>query len=201
VSQAVAEAYELLDGIDFSIEGYSPEIGRYGGKLGIDICESVFMTDSRMAAAIVRALPNDLAVKRWELSLGVLDSMLDAADLSLPDRVGVCAAMRDEYAAIAGMDVFQVRRSLDFSYRTRRTRIEQAIAGSRQAVSRVTYDEIIELSRLNGILEIPLIEVVSSLMHMHLNRVLGVSQRGQEVVIYDYLRRHYRSEAAKARLP
>ena len=54
-----------------------------------------------------------------------------------------------------------------------------------------------ELPRLNSALDLSVTDIVSSLMHMHLNRVLGVSQMTQEIVIYDYLRRHYRSEAAK----
>jgi thiopeptide-type bacteriocin biosynthesis protein len=197
--QAVGGAYELLDGTEFSVDGYSPEIGRYGGQVGMEICESVFMVDSRMATAIVRVLPKDLAVKRWEFCIGVLDGMLDAADMSTAERVDLCTRMRDGYAAKFGMDMTQVRRTLDSSYRTRRDRIEHAIVSARGSANRAAYESIMKLAQLNGALDLSVADIVSSLMHMHLNRVLGVSQMPQEIVIYDYLRRHYRSESAKSR--
>jgi thiopeptide-type bacteriocin biosynthesis protein len=201
LSQIIGEAYNLLSGIEISIDGYFPEIARYGGKLGMEICESAFMADSRMAVEIIKALPCELAVKRWELSVGVLDRMMEAADVSLANRADLCIAMRDGYAGRAGMDIPRVRRMLDSAYRTRRDGVEQAIASAREVANSAGHKDIMELARLDHALELPVTDIVSSLMHMHLNRVLGVSQMVQEVVIYDYLRRHYRSEVARLRRP
>lgn len=58
---------------------------------------------------------------------------------------------------------------------------------------------IAELVARRTELDAPMTEVMQSLIHMHLNRVLGPRQIEQEVVIYDYLRRFCRSEVARDR--
>lgn len=200
LSSIVSAVYDLLGGLEFSVDCYNPETERYGGGLGMEICESVFMEDSWMAAEIIRFFPKDLAVKRWELSLGALDSMLNAGNVGLNDRVALFAEMKDGYARINDLDLLRVKQALDSSYRKRRPRIERIVAMSRtQLSSHARYESVAELSQRRKELQAPLVHVMSSLIHMHLNRVLGVRQSDQEVVVYDYLQRYYRSEIARAK--
>jgi thiopeptide-type bacteriocin biosynthesis protein len=50
-----------------------------------------------------------------------------------------------------------------------------------------------------GALTLPLTEVVSSYLHMYVNRLLRSAQRAQELVLYDFLGRFYASQIARAR--
>jgi len=44
------------------------------------------------------------------------------------------------------------------------------------------------------------LEMVASLTHMHVNRILAREWREQEFVIFDMLRRHYHSELAQLKV-
>src|SRR5690606_4029268 len=98
---AVGEAHEILHDINFCIDGYVPETVRYGGEVGMKTCEAAFMEDSWLATEIVRSLPKQFAVNRWELSLGVLDNMLNEARVPVVDRIGLFEQMVDGYAKAA----------------------------------------------------------------------------------------------------
>jgi hypothetical protein len=50
----------------------------------------------------------------------------------------------------------------------------------------------------SGRLTVPVIELVSSYVHMHADRLLRSAQRQQELVLYDLLARFYESQAARA---
>jgi thiopeptide-type bacteriocin biosynthesis protein len=46
-------------------------------------------------------------------------------------------------------------------------------------------------------LEVPLAELVASFIHMHVNRLIPAQARLHELVLYDFLYRHYKSELAR----
>ena len=58
---------------------------------------------------------------------------------------------------------------------------------------------IAEISR-NHDREVSLEELVSSYVHMHVNRLIPSNQRLFELLMYDFLYRHYRSALAKHQL-
>jgi thiopeptide-type bacteriocin biosynthesis protein len=48
-----------------------------------------------------------------------------------------------------------------------------------------------------GRLSVPIPELAQSLLHMQMNRLLRAAARAQECVLYDFLHRLYRSQAAR----
>jgi lantibiotic biosynthesis protein len=51
---ALKELRECLVDIEFTIDSYEPETRRYGGSIGMQICESFFMSDSTLAGSTHR---------------------------------------------------------------------------------------------------------------------------------------------------
>ena len=52
-----------------------------------------------------------------------------------------------------------------------------------------------------GALTLPVTELASSYIHMHVNRLIRSAQRAHELVLYDLLSRLYESKVARARQP
>lgn len=46
---------------------------------------------------------------------------------------------------------------------------------------------------------VPLSDLAAAFLHMHANRILRSDQRQQELVLYDFLSRHYASGLARQR--
>ncbi|MBN2563629.1 MAG: hypothetical protein JXQ75_22140, partial [Phycisphaerae bacterium] len=57
----------------------------------------------------------------------------------------------------------------------------------------------LKAARQSGRVSLPLTELAPSYVHMHANRLLRSAQRAQELVIYDFLLRLYKSKAARRR--
>jgi thiopeptide-type bacteriocin biosynthesis protein len=50
-----------------------------------------------------------------------------------------------------------------------------------------------------GELTVPILDFAWSLVHMHCNRLLHASQRAQELVLYDFVRRLHAARQARSR--
>ena len=62
-------------------------------------------------------------------------------------------------------------------------------AAARAALQRAAAD---------GSLAAPLEEIAAALLHMHCNRLLRAAARTHELVLYDFLHRHYKGRVARA---
>jgi thiopeptide-type bacteriocin biosynthesis protein len=191
-SHVLAELCRRVAGSGITFGEYRPERARYGGVVGIDICEDFFTVDSSICADIVRSLPGPSAVRRWEVSLGLLDCMLDSAKLALDERISLLDQLREDFGPPVDLRVLATQ------YRSRRAQIARALAVARRRLAQMApYSAFLEKLR-DAALEIPYLDVLRSLMHMHVNRVIPAHTSLYEVAMYDYLRRHYTSELRQA---
>jgi lantibiotic biosynthesis protein len=193
---------------------YEREIERYGGPRNIERAERLFEHDSDAALAIVAACPGDTgAVYRWQLALAGADRWLRDFGFDLERRRAFARSARDGYVEEFGADNKTTRGWLSERFRKERKAIElvasphhesshPAIAEGLQALSRRSaivaplIQEMLEL-QVRTELSCPVEQIIHSLIHMFLNRVLRSSQRLQEMVIYEFLTRLYDSEVAR----
>jgi thiopeptide-type bacteriocin biosynthesis protein len=198
----------------WGIDTYEREVERYGGPAGIELAEAVFMADSDAALEVMRDLDDGAAEDvRWRVTLLGLDRLLGLLQLDLPFRAALMQEIRDAFAAEHRLDV-DGERSLGLRFRAERRAIEDLLDGpidprgplARGARAIAARDErvaspmrgYLDLDR-RGELGVPLGELASSLLHMHCNRMLASDHRAHELVLYDFLSRHYASKLARAR--
>lgn len=193
------------------LDTYERELDRYGGGRAVELAERIFYADSRTVAAIVAMLKGDEGMDaRWRLTLRGVDLLMEDFRLAVEDRHAVVGGLRDSFG-----EEFEVtpdlKRQLGQKYRNERANLETLLAGDtehglgpglRLLAERSQYisEAAEELWHLEDEGEVTrsIPEIVSSLVHMHANRLLRSAARAQELVIYEFLVRLYRAQIARA---
>lgn len=205
----------LLDGRIWrlTLDTYQREIERYGGIESIAVVEEIFQLDSATALAQLHCLQGDEGVaERWRLALLGCDEFLESfgADLSWK----LAAATR--LSAVRESNQKQRRQlaELQERYRTERGRLEQLLAkapvqpGPFAEAIRILQQRAIPIAPLvarlqalavGGQLTVPISSVVDDLAHLHINRLIRADAYCHELMIYDFLRRLYRSQVARTK--
>ncbi len=209
----------LLDGgvaRKLVLDAYDREIERYGGDRGIDLVEDMFWRDSEAILGIVELIEGDAgATARWQLALRGIDSLLESIGLDADARDRVVSQGRDmlgrEMSADTGLwgrigDRFTKERAmLDLLFARDPARDAESdlapgfeLLATRDAHIRALAVELRKRDAA-GELAPPIAQFAWSLVHMHANRLLHASQRAQELVLYDFLRRLHASRRARAK--
>lgn len=194
-------------------ETYDREVNRYGGFHGIELCEAIFGADSDAALELVAStLGDEGAVARWRLTLCGMDRLMCDAGLDLQHRYFFAQARADNY-----MREFRLqgsaRHPIQDKLRAERKALLPLLNGSGDALSdlapgleilerrsRKIAPLLAELKRRDdaGELTNSFEDILTSLIHMHANRVLATSARAQEAVLYRFLENLYDSQLARA---
>jgi thiopeptide-type bacteriocin biosynthesis protein len=194
------------------LDTYEREVQRYGGECSIELAESIFHADSDAACEILSMLDEERAADdRWRATLLGIDRLLEDFDFDLPRRFLLVHDLAAAMAKELGLEG-RLKDQVLAKYRKERAGLEQLLAqGSEDARtphpaaahferrSQRLRPLTAEMNRLAGAgkLTASLHKIVSSLIHMHTNRLLRGSSRVQEGVLYQFLDRHYDSCLAR----
>lgn len=192
----------------WTLESYRPEVERYGGPEGLEVCHDIFHADSDAFLRLAVADCIDDPDLRWQLALRAGHDLLIALGLDLPHRLRLVETARDRFRWEHEVD----RPFLDAvgdQYRQHRGLVDDVLApdwspvpgvaealaerAERIAAAATRLDSLWAEGRLNR----PLTGIAPSLLHLSLNRFLRSQQRPQETVLYDYLARALRSQLAR----
>lgn len=190
---------------------YEREVERYGGPEGIEIAEALFHQDSIHAARCLAAIGHD-PTRRWQATMAGIDATLAALGMDLESRLKVVTVACDSMVSELSLGK-PTEHKLSKRFREHRPAIDRAlgtepavqlgpqVAASLDALRRSlsTIGERYADRANAGALEDSLTNVAVSLIHMHANRMFRSDARPQEYVLYDFLRRHYRSAIGRAR--
>ena len=199
----------LLDGRIWrvSLESYERELDRYGGATAIELAEQLFHADSDAAAEIVARLAPGRAGAdaRWRLALRGSDLILSRLGLDVTHKLAVMRSTRDTFVHEHHLEGDSWRR-VSRRHRELAPGLEPLLAptwdrghdlapgfqildelGDR--VSEIA-EQLGDLDR-HGDLTVPIAELATSFVHMHVNRLLRSSHRRQETILYEFLVRHY----------
>jgi thiopeptide-type bacteriocin biosynthesis protein len=192
---------------------YCRELERYG-HYTIAQAEALFCADSVHAVALLEhsAADADADTAHWLWGMRLIDSLLDAFGYSLAQKAGLLRHTKDAFAQEFQMGK-DLKLQVDQKYRQHRHAIhrvlcpdpaEALLAGEPLDLLAYHCQEVVQqasgqLRQLaeQGQLEVPLDQLLSSYIHMLLNRLISVQARLHEMVIYDFLHRHYLSEQAR----
>ncbi len=190
---------------------YTRELNRYGRKT-IDIAEAFFCNDSNALLSMLENTWGDGREEiRWLWSLRSADELLNSFRFPTADKLFLFVQLRDGLGAEFNMDKI-VRMQLSDKYRMHKKKIELIMDSGKDlhhdmypliGILKEKAEYVLPLAdTLNhlhntGRLEMSLLSLVSSFIHMMFNRILTSSPRLHELVLYDFLCRYYQSVMAR----
>ncbi|HYE89094.1 MAG TPA: lantibiotic dehydratase [Vicinamibacterales bacterium] len=196
------------------LDTYERETERYGGDVGVELAEELFVHDSHAVLQILSGLSGDEGMAaRWQMCLLSWHMTLMDFGFTTDERLQF---VRNGAATTAEMLRVgkSLHRSLGDKYRAERGAITRLLEydGARphamadqiaalRARSQSSRDVVARIKAMvaAGESDASLFALVGSYLHMNANRLLRGSHRQQEFVIFDFLGRYYESVLARAR--
>jgi thiopeptide-type bacteriocin biosynthesis protein len=191
-----------------ALDTYNREIERYG-KNSIALVEDLFFHDSNTTIKYLYLLEQDnIITERWHLGLVSIDCFLNDFNFNLIEKYFLIKALKESFGKEFGLD-----KSLKYQLKNKFNKESKAVNkvlkehlsfvdiyglfNERSSCNKQPIDEILSLSEQYK-LSVPLNDIISSCIHMNINRLFRTRQRLHELVIYDFLYMFYKSELAKA---
>jgi thiopeptide-type bacteriocin biosynthesis protein len=187
---------------------YQRELERYG-SFSMETVERIFGIDSLFQLELLQRLivsNPDPDNDRWLIAFRLIDDLLNAFTFDTKHKIELLDRMSENYRQEFGLIQHAFTKQLNDKYRLQRKRIvfsfQQPLGIDevlRERRERLTPPvEALQQMKNVGSLEIPLEDIVYSLLHMTMNRWFRSKNRMHELVIYDFLLRYYKSMQAQA---
>ena len=187
---------------------YSREVERYGRVTIIDM-ESLFFMDSLSVISFLKETENgENDTFRWLWGLKCVDLLLGQFDLSLEQKADFFGMLNSSYSNEFNMNT-PMKVQLDTKYRAEQKKIREVInsdqsenlPGLKHIYIFIKHIEQIALSirkkEESKELDVSLNNLLSSIVHMHFNRLFRTKQRINELVVYYFMHKFYTSELAR----
>lgn len=198
----------------WQLDTYEREVERYGGPEAMEIAERIFHADSEAVLAALDGLAGDSGVEwRWRLALVGIDRLFADFGFDLPGRRDVLSRLRRSFGIEfdAGPELTQ-----QLAQRLRETGNElyelltagvgpdHPLAGALAALDRRSANLAPLVAELRGLesrgeLTAQFDQLVTSFIHMFVNRLIRSDARRHELVLYDLLHRLTLSRLARAK--
>lgn len=189
-------------------DSYRQEIERYGANTILNV-EELFFVDSEYIIRLLQKLnKEDAEEQRWKLALVIVDNYLSAFKLDLEAKRDFSRMNASTFKNEFGLIHHTETKQLNDKYRFFRNDIENLMSNRNETFESV---DIIEM-RMKALmpliekliiieksceLQVTMISLISSLIHMSLDRLFRTKKRLHEMVIYEFLSKYYTSEMAK----
>lgn len=193
------------------LDTYNREIERYG-SLTMELGEQLFFHDSQMIVDMLALIEGDEGeLIRWQFALRAVDALLEDFQYTPDQKLGLIELLKTHFGQEFGMNR-NLKGQLDQKFRNNRQTINTVMdkAQDEQSEIKPLFDIIEARSQKNipvakKILkytskenpEKELNDLMGSYLHMLNNRLFKAKQRAHEMVLYDLLYRHYKSEIAR----
>lgn len=178
---------------------YKRELERYGDSNMSD-AEDVFCIDSESILLLLQSISQseDPETTRWQISLIMVDDILNAYGFELERKAEFMNTSSNSFKREFGFNTSAFTKQLNNKFRLYRQGINETF--NRTNLS--DYKEIIDARfyKLKGIAsqkQVVSDDYVRSLIHMSMNRFFRSKNRIYELVIYEFLSKHYSSVLAK----
>jgi len=193
------------------LDTYVREVERYGGPEGIEAAEEMFQYDSELVAELLGGTTVVASGERWRLALLSVDALLGDLFGESQKLDALTQLRRMSGATLDWRPDF--KKGLARKLRRERRRLMGLLTGAeeeawsplvrgicdRRSVRSLPCANRLKQLAEEGVLQVPFIELASTIAHMHVNRFLRSSAYRYEVVIYDFLRQVRLSLAARKR--
>ena len=182
------------------VDTYQREIERYGAKY-IELSEQIFHSGSECVVTILKNLKGNSEL-RWKAAFLIVDSLFTSLGLDIEQKKEFIERMNDSFLREFNFNIHNCK-CLNDAYRIKRKVVTDLVGG-------IDDEDVDSLMRKHvnayanevaGIIgDIPIDKLsMSSYLHMEMNRLFANNNRLNEMVVYNYLTRYYKSEIAKAK--
>lgn len=193
---------------------YIREIERYGSNT-IELVEKLFHLNSTMTCEMLASKSEEASENvRWLWALKAIDEMLKKFGLNIHQKHGFIESLRSSFAAEFSVDKF-LKLQIDQKFRQFKPILNSVLDEDRLLAIdpelfrsfRIIYNYSDEISsvisrilrvRDKSELEVDFYALLSSLVHMAVNRATSSHPRLHELIIYDFLSRIYWSDIARS---
>ncbi|TMM59136.1 hypothetical protein FEE95_06810 [Maribacter algarum] len=189
---------------------YVRELERYGAKT-MELSETIFYYDSKCCIDFIALIEGDVGEElRWLFGLRAIDFFLSAFQFTTKQKLDLLEKLKTGFGEEFGMGR-PLKKQLDDKFRNERDKIEHFMSFSK--VSEPDYGVLLNLleeknksvgiisKEILGSIEqgssLTLDSLISSYIHMLMNRLFKSKNRLNEMVCYDFLYRYYRSFLAR----
>jgi thiopeptide-type bacteriocin biosynthesis protein len=186
---------------------YQRELSRYGTATMV-LSEQLFYCDSMNVLGLITAGSDVVNEQnRWIWGIYSIDKMLSLFKYPLASRLALMQGLKESFANEFKVDK-NIKLQIDQKYRQHRAKIDEILAMSHESESKHLFatDAVHELTssiaaQIEALaernhLDVSLDLLLASYIHMHVNRLMQSSHREHELLKYDFLYRHYRSQSA-----
>lgn len=195
----------IKDGLVHKVQTdtYQREIERYG-KASMELSETLFYYDSKTILNFIALIEGDEGeLFRWLFALKYIDSLLNSFDLDLTQKIKFTASNAAAFLQEFGGNK-STKDEVNKKYRENKELIAGFMNESNEVEDWLILFDIIKTAEeerkelCSEIKEIVLKEqefslefILSSYVHMSVNRLFRSKQRKNEMVIYDFLNKFY----------
>lgn len=194
------------------LDTYNRELERYN-YLFIEDAETIFNLDSECILSILKKISiTSNENYRWMISLQVIDSFLSDFALDILEKQQLMEKLSNSFKTEFGFNKYNAKQ-FNTKFRENKKAVESVLKNT------ITDENFIALQspikrrskRLIPIIEelkskkekqqnnITINALLTSYIHMSLNRLFRSNNRLHELIIYDFMYRYYNSEIARAK--
>ncbi|WP_410494213.1 thiopeptide-type bacteriocin biosynthesis protein [Chryseobacterium sp. CH21] len=173
---------------------YDREYERYEGEF-IETAEHIFHYDSKLTVNLLKNVPNNDDL--WLYAIKSIDAYFDVFNLDLDKRYEVINKIYNQFQKEFNVDS-NLKKQLDLKYRSNLNIISEIVETDEnpyfsEFVNAVT-ENCKEIEKLKTIQKERL---VSSFIHMHINRLVRSRHRMHELIIYGIVEKYYKMKIGK----
>lgn len=185
----------------FALDTYERELERYGPQ-HIELAETIFAIDTQLTTQLLAQLQQHQADEhRWLYGCRIVDAALEGFMLTLDQRAAITRDFASGFLSdFTEKEKIEIR--LNDKYRLLRKELETVMGVSEDPLSQQTavlcrnYTE--QISRqLNASQHHFTWEQIGAFVHMCCNRLFISESREQELLVYHFLAKHYKSKIAR----
>jgi lantibiotic biosynthesis protein len=193
------------------LDSYKRELERYG-RCSITLAEDLFFYDSLATLKLLQIFDGDeRELVRWQWAIKGIDDLLSDFDLSISDKFAILEQIKNAFHAEYNADKF-LTDQLTAKYRVHRKQVESLLSSdaidddNALAVLNILKEKTfqvrliaLELKKIEERkqLEVSITSLLTSYIHMLVNRIVSANPRLHELVIYDMLFKYYHACLAK----
>jgi thiopeptide-type bacteriocin biosynthesis protein len=187
---------------EIDIGTYMPERERYGTE-SMPLVEQIFCADS---IAVTKSLCSGLfgndEDNRWLYAIASIDQLLDDFEFNLEDQKSLLLELSRSYGKEFGKNK-DLAKQLSDKFRQHRKNITGLLSGDsdhlihevlskRSLLAEEAVKKVLNMYK-EGQMSVSKNDLLSSLIHMSMNRIFRNNNRLHEMVVYDLLFRYYKS--------
>lgn len=214
IREVIRQFYKKLDKLveegyiwKIQLDSYVKELERYSAGL-IEESESIFFHDSECIIQTMKMLKKmDLQNERWLISMKMIDSFLNNCPYGLEWNYKIITNLSNEFKLKYGFNKYNSKQ-FNIKYRERKREVENILDDKNEImrmlskpINKKSKNIIPFLEKINNKSSIEIFEnIISSHIHMTLNRVFQSKSNIYELVIYEFMSRYYKSKIAQNKL-